>query len=437
MRISSVTMYDQSTASINRQQSDFLKVSQQIASGRRVVNPSDDPQAASRAVGVDQSKAVTQQYADARVSARNSLSQTESILNSVSDAVTSAKTLLIQASSDTLSDVDRESIASELKGIYETMIGQANATDGNGRYLFGGYKDNAPPFVKDADGNVQYQGDSNVREQRVDASRLMSVNNNGESIFKSVPSGAGYLAESGKFNLNATSNTFDRVALNEGNVTFRGPQVRDVNNDDYGSDYRVNFSDNAGVLEYQVQRFDSTNGNWETADTNTNALPSGVWKDAVNDEGSISLEFGGLSIDLEGNPEPGDEILVAQAGSEQHETNVFKTMEEAIRVLANPADDAAKKADLRNTLNTSMRDLDNALDNVLTVRASAGARLNELDVVDAVGSNRMLNYEQTLSDLVDLDYAEAISEYSLRQVGMQAAQKAFVDIKGLSLFNYM
>ena len=112
-------------------------------------------------------------------------------------------------------------------------------------------------------------------------------------------------------------------------------------------------------------------------------------------------------------------------------------MEDAIRVLENPADTPAKKADLRNTLNTAMRDLDNSLDNVLTVRASAGARLNELDVVDAVGSNRMLNYEQTLSDLVDLDYAEAISEYSLRQVGMQAAQKAFVDIKGLSLFNYM
>ena len=128
---------------------------------------------------------------------------------------------------------------------------------------------------------------------------------------------------------------------------------------------------------------------------------------------------------------------MAQAGSEQREPDLFRTMEEAIRVLENPADDPSKKADLRNTLNTSMRDLDNALDNVLTVRASAGARLNELDVIDAVGSNRMLNYEQTLSDLVDLDYAEAISEYSLRQVGLQAAQKAFVDIKGLSLFNYM
>lgn len=425
MRISSVIMYEQSTTSMNRQQSDFLKVSQQIASGRRVVNPSDDPQAASRAVSVDQAKAVTEQYSDARISARNSLSQTESILNSVSDAVTSAKTLLIQASSDTLSNVDRESIASELKGIYETMIGQANATDGNGRYLFGGYKDSAPPFVKDADGNVQYQGDSNAREQRVDASRLMAVADNGNTIFKSVPSGAGYIAEAKQ----------EDGTLNAGNVTFRGPQTRDVNNDGYGSDYRISFADNDGVLEYQVQRFNGTN--WSN-----DALPSGNWATDINEEGSLTLEFGGLAIDLEGTPEPDDEILVAQAGSEQREPDLFRTMEEAIRVLDpddpnDPRTPEAIRADLRNTLNTSMRDLDNALDNVLTVRASAGARLNELDVIDAVGSNRMLNYEQTLSDLVDLDYAEAISEYSLRQVGLQAAQKAFVDIKGLSLFNYM
>lgn len=420
MRISTMTMFEQSTASMNRQQSDLMNVSQQIASGRRVVNPSDDPQAASRAVTVDQAKAVTEQYSDARISARNSLSQTESILNSVSDAVTSAKTLLIQASSDTLSDVDRESISSELKGIYETMIGQANATDGNGRYLFGGYKDSAPPFVKDVDGNVQYQGDSNAREQRVDASRLMAVADNGNTIFKSVPSGAGYIAEAKQ----------EDGTLNAGNVTFRGPQTRDVNDDGYGSDYRILFGGDADDPTYQVQRFNGT-------DWSNEALPSGNWATDINEEGSLTLEFGGLAIDLEGTPEPDDEILVAQAGSEQREPDLFRTMEEAIRVLENPADDPSKKADLRNTLNTSMRDLDNALDNVLTVRASAGARLNELDVIDAVGSNRMLNYEQTLSDLVDLDYAEAISEYSLRQVGLQAAQKAFVDIKGLSLFNYM
>lgn len=412
MRISSVTMYEQSAASINRQQGEFLKISQQMASGRRVVNPSDDPQAAARAVGVDQSRAVTQQYADARVSARNSLSQTESILNSVSDAVTSAKTLLIQASSDTLSDVDRESIASDLRGIYETMIGQANATDGNGRYLFGGYADSAPPFVKDADGNVQYKGDSNAREQRIDASRKMPVTSNGEDIFMSVPSGAGYVA--------------DAPSSNAGSVTFGGPQVADVNDDNYGDNFAVSFDDSSGEMEVIVNNLDDTTNNPVVKQAYTG-----------NGEDGQTVSFGGLDITLEGEPDLSDTINVSKAGSEQHEPDLFRTMEEAIRVLEAPNEDPQATADFRNTVNTAMRDLDNALDNALTVRASAGARLNELDVVDGVGANRMQNYDQTLSNLVDLDYVDAISEYSLRQVGMQASQQAFVNIKGNSLFDYL
>ena len=414
MRVSTVTMYEQSTASINRQQNDFLKVGQQVASGRRVVNPSDDPQAASRAVGVDQSKAITQQYEDSRVSARNSLAQTESILNSISDAVTSAKTLLIQASSDTLSDVDRESIASELKGVYETMIGQANATDGNGRYIFGGYKDDAPPFVKSAAGNVQYNGDTNARAQRVDASRLMPVTENGATIFQGVPSGAGYIAKA--------------ESANQGSVTFSGPQVTNVNDPDYGESFRVLFDeDGGGTPTYTVEQFDGAA--WQPV--------AGLEDQAYDESAGEQVSFGGVSLTLKGAPEVGDEILVAQPGSDQLSADLFQTMEAAIRVLETPAENGTQKAALRNTLNTSMRELDNSLDNVLTVRASAGARLNELDVIDAVGSNRMLNYEQTLSDLVDLDYADAISEYSLRQVGLQAAQKAFVDIKGMSLFDFM
>lgn len=430
MRISTVTMFEQSTASLNRQQSDFLKVSQQIASGRRVVNPSDDPQAASRAVGVDQSKAITEQYADARISARNSLAQTESILNSIKDGTISAKDLLIQASSDTLSDVDRESIASELKGIYETMIGQANATDGNGRYLFGGYADNAPPFVKNSEGNIEYKGDDNARQQRIDASRLMPVTENGISIFQSVPSGAGYVAEAVK-----SSDGGQPIAgvegRNNGSITFSGPQVSNVNDPGYGDSYRVVFNEDTTVdsgVSYQVQRF--SEGEWQ--EDPADLVVTGEYVG----EGQ-QLSFGGVNVTLTGSAEPDDEILVAQSGSEQRPADLFRTMEAAIRVLESPATTGAEKAELRNTLNTSMRDLDNALDNVLTVRASAGAKLNELDVVDAVGSNRMLNYEQTLSDLVDLDYADAISEYSLRQVGLQASQKAFVDIKGMSLFDFM
>ncbi|MBF8222258.1 flagellar hook-associated protein FlgL [Halomonas sp. 328] len=402
MRISTVTMFEMNVASMNRQQGDFLKVGQQIASGKRVVNPSDDPQAASRAVGVSQSKAVTQQYADARVSARNSLAQSESILNSVNDGITRAKTLLLQASSDTLSDVDRNSVASELKGLYESLLGQANSTDGNGRYLFGGYRDNAPPFAKDAGGQVQYEGDTRNREQRIDSSRLMPVTDSGADIFQSVHASAGLLvkAEGG----------------NDGNVTFGSPLTTDLSDADYGTPQAIEFAVDAvtGDITY------STDGGTSFA--------------AYNPEGT-RIEVAGMAVELKGTPADGDELTLGRAT--EMEPDLFRTLENAIALLEEPADTPAKKAALRNTLNTSLRELDNAQDNVLTVRASVGARLNELDVVDSVAGNRMLNYEQTLSDLVDLDYVEAAAEYSLRQVGLMAAQKAFVDIQGMSLFDRM
>ncbi|AQU84578.1 MULTISPECIES: flagellar hook-associated protein FlgL [unclassified Halomonas] len=412
MRVSTITMFEQSTASINRQQSSFLKVSQQIASTKRVVNPSDDPQAAARAIGVDQSKAMTKQFADARVAARNSLAQTESVVNSISDAVMSAKSLLVRASSDTFSDTDRESFASELKGIYETMLGQANATDGNGRYLFGGYKDNSPPFVKSADGSVGYVGDTSARQQRVDSSRLMPVTETGATIFQSVSQGAGYIAE---------------AQDNQGSVTFSGPRASDMNHANYGESFKVVFGEEGGEHTYSVQRFDGT-GYVDFDPALTDQPYSGDGQ---------QVAFGGVSLTLSGAPVAGDEFLVTRAGSDERPADLFKTMEQAIQALETPAVTDADKANLRNTLNTAMRDLDNGLDNVLMVRASAGARLEELNVIDAVGSNRMINYEQTLSDLVDLDLVAAISEYSLRQIGLQAAQKTFMDLKGMSLFDYM
>ncbi|MCC5881515.1 MAG: flagellar hook-associated protein FlgL [Halomonas sp.] len=413
MRISTVTMYEQSVSAMNRQQGDFLKVGQQIATGRRVVNPSDDPQAASRAVGVSQAKAITQQFDDARVSARNSLAQAESVMNSVSDGIISAKTLLIQASSDTLSDVDRQAVASELRGIYETLIGQANATDGNGRYLFGGFQDSLPPFTREGgDGAIVYVGDGNVREQRIDASRLMPVTNNGIQVFQSVASGAGYMAEAGRFDANGV-----RTEGNEGNVTFKALQTLDRNDPAFGQTFTLSFDADTTPPTYTVMDGDSV------------VIATGDY------ESGKAITFGPLSLTLDGNPATGDSIRVGQA--REMNTDLFRSFEKALAVLENPAETPAQRAEMRNTLNTVMREFDNSLDNVLTVRASMGARLNELDVVDAVSGNRMMNYDQTLSDLIDLDYAQAIGEYSLRQVGLQAAQKAFVDVKSLSLFKFL
>jgi len=404
VRVSTVMMFERSVGSMNRQQSAFMEVGEQIASQKRVVRPSDDPQAASRAVGVSQSLATNSQQNDSRVTVRNSLSQEESVLNSVSDSLTRGKELLIQAGNGTLSDADRQSLATELRGVYEAVLGQANSTDGNGGYLFGGYQDGAEPFVKDASGAVQYAGADQVREQKVDSSRLMEVGNTGSDVFQTVAAGSGYVAKAD--------------TDNAGSLTFTGPQVTDTTADGYGDSYDISFSENVdGTFGYTIKG---------PADSITTGTYDGT---------SATLEFGGVRLTLEGAPADGDKLSTGPA--KDMSPDIFTTFENMLSALENPLDSDVDKAAFANTLSTSSREMDNALDNVLTVRASVGSRLNELDTLDTVGSDRKISYAQTQSDLIDLDYTTAISDYVLRQVGLQASQKAFVDLQGTSLFDLM
>jgi len=96
-------------------------------------------------------------------------------------------------------------------------------------------------------------------------------------------------------------------------------------------------------------------------------------------------------------------------------------------------------ADLRsNTPNSaSLDDVASALDKMLTVEASVGARLNALDSQEGVNTDAILNMKTVLSATEDLDYAEAISKFNLQTVSLQAAQQAFTQVKKLSLFNYL
>jgi flagellar hook-associated protein 3 FlgL len=409
MRISTVTIYEQSVSSLNRQQSEYLRVGQQIASGRKVVRPSDDPQAASMAVGIQQAKAIDEQFARARVSVRNTLSQEESTLNAASDAISRAKTLLVQAGNGSLSDANRDAISKELKGIYESLIGQANSTDGNGHYLFGGYKDSSPPFQADSNGVVSYVGDNQGHQQQVDSARWIAGVDSGADIFLSVPKGSGFVARAERVIGNPpTTATVDNL----GTLTFSGPNVVDTAAAGYGNGFGMTFSVVSGQTYYSID----------------GGAPQAY-------QAGQSISYNGLSLSLDGAPADGDKLLVNPA--DQGNTNLFASLKQAIDVLAAPTDMPEAKAKLQNTMKSVGRELDNSMNNILSVRASIGARLNELDALDSVGVNRTLNYQQVLSDRLDLDYNKAISDYSLRQVGLQAAQKSFVDVQKLSLFNQM
>jgi len=199
-------IFDQQVRGITDSQSSWLKVGEQLSSGRRVNNPSDDPIAASRAVVLSQSQAKSTQYATARSFADQSLSMEENALKGATSSIQDAQTLIVYGSTGTLSDDDRASIATQLEGIRAQLLNQANSQDGNGRYIFAGYKTDTAPFTDTAGTGVSYVGGDQAITQKVDDGRTMDVSSTGSSVFMSITSNAkvepdGTASETNVFNM--------------------------------------------------------------------------------------------------------------------------------------------------------------------------------------------------------------------------------------------
>lgn len=411
MRVATSTLYHQGLASMNSQQSSLLHIQQQLGTGRRILTPSDDPVAATRALGVAQSAAVNGQYTTSRKQANSALGLEESTLQTVTTTVQNIQTLLVNAGNGTLSDTDRATLATALQGQYNQLLGLANADDGNGNYLFAGLKTNTAPFAPNAAGNIVYQGDMGRQQLQVDVSRQMDVNNTGAEIFQSVTANAGYVLKGN--------------SANTGTAAFSAISVSDPTNALYGHSVQVSFQTNTTTGKMQYTLTDTTTG-----------AAIGTATD-YTDGGSINVA--GTSFSFKGTPANGDTFTAQPA--QQAGADMFANLKSVIDALNQPIDSSvsagAASANLQNVIATGIRQFANSLDNVLTVRSSVGSRMDELDALDTIGSNRDLTNAQTLSGLQDLDYASAITEYYQRQTALQGAQQSFMQIQGMNLFQYL
>jgi flagellar hook-associated protein 3 FlgL len=156
----------------------------QLASGRRVSTPSDDPAAAAVLVGNRTRTAGVQQFLRSIASQRTQLQSADSALNSVVLVLQRAITVGIQGGNGTLSDSDRNAVAQELLGLQGQVLSLAN-TSIEGIYLFAGTESQTAPYVADTNSpsGVGYQGNSNVNVLSIGAGFSIPVNVPGAQIF--------------------------------------------------------------------------------------------------------------------------------------------------------------------------------------------------------------------------------------------------------------
>lgn len=226
-------------AALNNSRRDTLDALQEISSGRRVNQPSDDPAAAALLVDNHDRTTFTARYLQSLTALQGQFQTADSTLSSVVVALQRALTLGVQGGNGTNSDTDRAAIAQELQGIQDQLISLAN-TAFQGRFLFSGTRTDTIPFVRDnaVPSGVRYDGNDAVNSVQVGEGYRLASNKPGSQLFNAA----------GKDMFQAMAGLIQAVQTNTGIDTAVGT-LRDAF--DYVSGQRVFYGNSMNQAQSQ------------------------------------------------------------------------------------------------------------------------------------------------------------------------------------------
>jgi flagellar hook-associated protein 3 FlgL len=192
MRISTGQMYEQGIRAINDNQVAVSRTQIQLATGKRIVAPSDDPAGSQQLLDLSELLAEIKKYQDNAEAAKTQLALEDGVLGNVTTALQRVRELLVQGLNDTLDADKRAAIALEMRQQLSTLAALANSTDSNGTYLFAGYyKGSAEAFVDNGAGVYTYNGDQGERTLQIGRNRVVAIGDHGDRVFNDVPVSAG------------------------------------------------------------------------------------------------------------------------------------------------------------------------------------------------------------------------------------------------------
>lgn len=398
MRISTRQIYTQGVEAFQQQQQKLAKLQQQISTGVRLNKPSDDPTASAKVLELEQSVSLNLQYQSNINLAEQRLEQQDAVLASYDNLLIRVRELAVQANNAPLDAVSRNAIAVEIDERLNELLSLANTVDANGDYLFAGYQNDSAPFTRSTTGSrdyVSFNGDEGVRAIQISQVRQLEVDIPGQEIFMEIPS--------------ATALRELTAAANIGTGVIAPASVVDMSTYVAG-DYEIRFTA-PGV--YDV--FDVGAG--------ANIVTGATYTDSQN------INFQGIRTSITGAPAAGD-VFTISAGQYEDVFSIVANLSETLKT--NPGD-TVRAANIGQTL----ADLDAAFEASLNARTQIGGRLNTLDSQRDDNDAQILQTRSTLSTLRDTDLAQAISQLTLEQTTLDAAQAVFARITSSSLFNFL
>jgi flagellar hook-associated protein 3 FlgL len=421
MRISTSMMFDTNARNLTRMQGDLYRLQNQMATGRRILTPSDDPVAAAQALVVSQQQSINQQFIDNQGNAASQLTELEDRLNGVTNVLQAVKTRVVEAGNGAYSDSDRKAIAADIRERYQELLGLANAADSMGNYVFAGFSAKTQPFsVSGSPGErtVSYQGDDGRRQLQVDASRIMDVSESGSDIFMRIPQG------NGRFVVNAgTSTTPNNGTAVVGTSSMVGAYD--------GAKYEMVFVD-ADTFQVKVDGVLQVDASTSLPIDYSYTSGADVFLPDPGAPGAAEVK-----LSLSGTPAPGDSFHRGAGDEPRHFLDPRRNDQRARKRHCKR--DATARGEIQNT-NEPDQPAYWARRSTRCSHArrrSAPAGLNSYSLT-SMATDLDLQYQ---SDFVDAPgyrtTPRRFSEIANRQMVLQAAQLTFKQVSQMSLFSYL
>ncbi|MGE6663205.1 flagellar hook-associated protein FlgL [Pseudomonas sp. NPDC077408] len=184
MRISNAQITAMMHGSMNTSSEKLGKLMQQMATGERMLMPSDDPISAVRVLRIQREEATLTQYRTNIANVSGNLSKQEANLKAASDTMLNVRDLLLWAANGSNTSEDLAAIANEMGNLERTILSFANVRDEEGRYLFSGTLSDRPAITFNAaTQSYQLTGNDQYRQAAVANGVLVEENVTAAQVF--------------------------------------------------------------------------------------------------------------------------------------------------------------------------------------------------------------------------------------------------------------
>jgi flagellar hook-associated protein 3 FlgL len=428
-RLASANSYDNALTNLSKRQSALSNLQENLTSGKKVVRPSDDPTGAAQAERA--LTRITRIATDQRAleAQRNTIANAESTLGDVVDTLQQFRELVVSAGNGSHTAAERSTIANQLQGLREQILGYANRKDTNGQPLFGALASAAEPFSGPSTTAPDYTYNG-LPGQTATSNTAIVSSLDGESAFMHQTS------RDAVYNVSTSTIPAGR-SLTTGNVTMTDSSLVTR------ATYKITFG---AVVAGATPGTSSTTYTIDeipaAGDTPTWGSPNQVGPFTVPDYPTgkpvtipIADQAGppaitgmpGLSLSITGTPAAGDVITVDPNPS------IFSVMDDAIRDIGGAANtNAATQA-----VGQVIYNLDIGMGRVSAIRGQAGDLLNRADRITSNQESKSIQLEADRSRAEDLDMIKGVADFQNQQTGYQAALQSYAQVQKLSLFNYI